>query len=67
MKAIFSALIRMNERSLEFVSNLPPAERATYLERLDKLRSRARNIGWGVQDELNSLWYAVALDEQQSE
>ena len=67
MKAIFSALIRMNERSLEFVSNLPPAERATYLERLDKLRSRGSHVGWGVQDELNSLWYASALDEQQSE
>ena len=66
-ESYFAALIRMYEGSLEFVSNLPPAERATYLERLDKLRSRARNIGWGVQDELNSLWYAAALDEQQSE
>ena len=65
-ESYFAALIRMYERSLEFVSNLPPAERATYLERLDKLRSRARNIGWGVQDELNSLWYAAALDEQQT-
>jgi len=66
-ESYFAALIRMYERSLEFVSNLPPAERATYLERLDKLRSRARNIGWGVQDELNNLWYAAALDEHQSE
>jgi hypothetical protein len=66
-ESYFAALIRMYERSLEFVSNLPPAERATYLERLDKLRSRAKNIGWGVRDELNSLWYAAALDEQQSE
>jgi hypothetical protein len=48
-ESYFTALIRMYERSLEFVSNLPPAERATYLERLDKLRSRARNIGWGVR------------------
>jgi len=43
-ESYFAALIRMHERSL--VSNLPPAERATYLEPLDKLRSRARNIGW---------------------
>jgi hypothetical protein len=34
---------------------------------LDKLRSRARNVGWGVQEELNSLWYAAALDEHQGE
>jgi hypothetical protein len=61
----FSALIRMYGRSLEFVSSLPPAERATYLERLDKLRSRGRHIGWGVEEEFNSLWYAAALDEHQ--
>jgi hypothetical protein len=47
--------------------NLPPAERVTYLERLDKLRSRAGHIGWGVQDELNSLWYSADLDSHQSE
>jgi len=63
----FVALIRMYERSLEFVLSLPPAERATYLVRLDKLRSRGRHVGWGVQDELNSLWYAAVLDEHQSE
>jgi hypothetical protein len=63
----FAALIRMYGRSLEFVSSLAPAARATYLERLDKLRSRGRNLGWGVEEELNSLWYAAALDEQQSE
>ena len=66
-ESYFAALIRMYERSLEFVSSLPPAERATYLERLDKLRSRARNVGWGVQEELNSLWYDAALDERQGE
>jgi len=62
-ESYFAALIRMYGRSLEFVSSLPPAERATYLERLDKLRSRGRRIGWGVEEELNSLWYAAALDQ----
>ena len=66
-ESYFVALIRMYERSLEFVLSLPPAERATYLERLDKLRSRGSHVGWGVQDELNSLWYTAALDEHQSE
>src|SRR5260370_13202357 len=42
-ESYFAALIRMYERSLEFVSNLPPAELATYLDRLDKLSSRSRN------------------------
>ena len=63
----FAALIRMYERSLEIVSSLPPAERTTYLERLDKLRSRGRNVGWAVEEEFNSLWYAAALDEHQGE
>jgi hypothetical protein len=57
------ALIRMYDRSLEFVSNLPPTERAIYLERLDRLRSRAKHIGWGVEDELNDLWWtAISMD-----
>src|SRR6266481_5692679 len=65
-ESYFAALVRMYGRSLEFVSSLPTAERTTYLERLDKLRSRGRNVGWGVEEELDSLWYAAALDEQQS-
>ena len=40
-ESYFAALIRMYGRSLEFVSSLPPAGRATYLERLDKLRRRS--------------------------
>jgi hypothetical protein len=63
----FAALIRMYGQSLEFVSSLPLAGRTTYLERLNKLRPRARNVGWGVEEELNSLWYAADLDERQSE
>ena len=66
-ESYFAALIRMYGRSIEFVSRLPPAERTTHLERLDKLRSRGRNVGWAVEEEFNSLWYAAALDEHQDE
>ena len=62
----FSALIRMYGRSLEIASSLPPTERGTYLERLDRLRSRARNVGWVVEEEFNSIWYEAA-DEGDSE
>jgi hypothetical protein len=62
----FAALIRMYGRSLEIVSSLPLAERSTYLERLGRLRSRGRNVGWVVEEEFNSLWYD-AVDEQHSE
>jgi hypothetical protein len=66
-ESYFSALIRMYGRSIEFVSRLPPAGRTTYVERLDKLRSRGRNVGWAVEEEFNSLWYGAALDERQGE
>jgi len=62
----FAALIRMYGRSIKFVLRLPPAERTTYLERLDKLRSRGRNVGCVVEEEFNSLWYDE-VDEQQIE
>jgi hypothetical protein len=62
-EAYFAALIRMYGRSIEFVSRLPPAERGCYIARLDKLRSRGRNVGWAVEEEFNGLWYAAALDE----
>ena len=59
-----AALIRMYARSLDIVSSLPPTERSTYLERLDRLRSRGRNLGWGVEEEFNSLWYKTVDDEE---
>jgi len=62
----FAALIRMYGRSLEIVSSLPSAERSTYLERLGRLRSRGKNIGWVVEEEFNSLWYD-AVDEEEGE
>jgi hypothetical protein len=62
----FAALIHMYGRSLEIVSSLLPTERSTYLERLGRLRSRGRNVGWVVEEEFNSLWYD-AVDEQRGE
>jgi hypothetical protein len=56
-ESYFSALIRMYGRSLEFVSSLPAAERVTYLERLDKLRSRGIHVGWGVR--MNSIAFGT--------
>jgi hypothetical protein len=53
----FIALIRMYDRSVKCVMSLPLAERRAYVERLGKLRSRAKHVGWGVEDALNSLWY----------
>jgi hypothetical protein len=63
----FLALIRTYNQALKYVSNLPVASRAGYIDRIDKLRSRGRHVGWGVEDELNSLWYAAELDEREGE
>ena len=60
----FIALIHMYDRSVNFVSTLPPTERYAYIERLDKLRSRSKRVGWGVEDALNSLWYDTDFDGQ---
>ena len=48
----FVALIRMYDRCVNFVLRLPLAQRRAYVERLGKLRSRAKHVGWGVEDEL---------------
>jgi hypothetical protein len=60
----FVALIRMYDRSMSRVLSSPLAERSRYIERLGKLRTRAKHVGWGVEDELNDLWHAADFDEQ---
>ena len=60
----FVALIRMYDRSVNRVLSLPLAERRAYVERLGKLRTRAKRVGWGVEDELNDLWHGADFDEQ---
>jgi hypothetical protein len=59
----FIALIRMYDRSVNRVLSLPLPERPAYVERLGKLRIRAKRVGWGVEDELNDLWHAADFDE----
>jgi hypothetical protein len=59
----FVALIRMYDQAVKRVLDLPVAERHGYAKRLGNLRSRARPIGSGVDDELNNIWYEAGLDE----
>ncbi len=60
----FDALIRMYARSVNCVLNLSAAERCSYAKRLENLKSRARHVGWGVEEEVNTLWYESDLDER---
>ena len=64
IESYFVVLLRMYGQSVKLIGNLPLAERRPYLERLNKLRSRSKHVGYGVQDELNSLWYDANFDEQ---
>jgi hypothetical protein len=40
------------------------AERSSYLDRLGKLRSRGKNVGWVVEEEFNNLWYDAVHEQQ---
>jgi hypothetical protein len=59
----FVALIRMYDQAVKRVLDLPVAERHGYAKRLGNVRSRARPVGWKIDDELNNIWYAAGLDE----
>ena len=59
----FVALIRMFDQAVKRVLDLSVAERHAYAKRLGNLRSRARPVGWGIGDELNSIWHETGLDE----
>lgn len=59
----FDALIRVYARSVQCVLGLPAAERSSYAKRLENLKSRARYVGWGVEEEVKMLWYKSDLDK----
>ena len=59
----FVAVIRMYNQAVKLVLVRPVAERHGYAKRLGNLRSRARPVGWGIDDQLNSIWYEAGLDE----
>jgi hypothetical protein len=46
----YAALVRMFNQALITICGLPEAERASFLERLNQLRSKADQFGWGVKD-----------------
>ncbi len=59
----FIGLIHMYDWAVQRVLDLPPAERCAYAERLGRLKSRARSVGWGVEDKFNGIWYEAGLGD----
>jgi len=52
----FAALVRMFEQALLVARTLPVSNRETLLDRLDRVRGISHNFGYGVGDDLDSLF-----------
>ncbi|MGY8669277.1 hypothetical protein Q3C01_44040 [Bradyrhizobium sp. UFLA05-109] len=61
----FVALIRMYDQAVKRVLDLPLTERYACAKRLGTFRSRARLVGSGIGDELDSIWHEAGFDEYQ--
>ena len=61
----FLALIRMYDQATDFVRQLGPADRISYVERLNNLRSRASFIGWGIEEEFTDIWLNSGLEDDE--
>jgi hypothetical protein len=49
------ALIRMFERALDVIRQLPAADREALIVRLDSVRTSSRDLGYGVGDAMDEL------------
>ena len=54
-EAYLSALVRMFEQALKAVAALPESQRPSLWSRLEVVRDRSHDIGYGVGEELNAL------------
>ena len=53
--AYLSALVRVFEQALKTIATLPQAQRSTPWARLDVVRDRSHNIGYGVGEDMDAL------------
>ena len=51
----FDALVRMFEQALKTIASLADAQRAPLWDRLDAVRRACRDLGYGVDDEMDDL------------
>ena len=62
-KATFEALVRMFEQALKTIATLPEANRPALWERLDAVRQRSHNIGYGVGENMDELLAEHGVDD----
>jgi len=58
----FDALARMFEQALKACGSLPEDREQALLVRLDAVRQLSRNLGYGVDDEMDDLLAAAGFD-----
>jgi hypothetical protein len=61
-EGFFNAMVRMFEQALRAIGTLPDAQRPAYWLRLDAVRQRCHDIGYGVSDEMHDFWAAHVDD-----
>ena len=54
-EAYLSALVRMFEQASKTIARLPQAQRSTLWARLDVVRDRSHDIGYGVGEDMDAL------------
>ena len=54
-EAYLSALVRMFEQAPKTIATLPQAQRSTLWARLDVVRDRSHDIGYGVGEDMDAL------------
>ena len=59
----FDALVRMFEQALKTIATLPEANRPALWERLDAVRQRCHNIGYGVGENMDELLAEHGVDD----
>ena len=59
----FDALVRMFEQALKTIATLPEANRQALWERLDAVRQRSHNIGYGVGENMDELLAGHGVDD----
>ena len=52
----FDALVRMFEQAVKIIAQLPASDRNPLIARLDKVRTISHNFGYGVGDDMDSLF-----------
>lgn len=58
-ESYFNALVRMFDRALTSVMKLEPSDQAALVDRLDRVRSALSDIGWGVKDAVDDIWFEL--------